>query len=133
MNLTKEEQAARMNADRFVCELIGIRLLDLGAGYAKVALDLKPIHLNGVGLVQGGVLFTMADFAFAAACNYSEENVVGVETSMSYIKSVREGTVYAEAREVSRTRSFTSCDVRVTDDKERLVALFRARGFVLRK
>lgn len=121
----------RMSADRFVCDLIGIRLIDAGVGYAKAELELKPIHLNGVGIVQGGLLFTIADYVFAAACNYSDEEVVGVETSISFIKSVRTGKIYAQGHEVSRTKSFACCEVRVTDEKERLLALFRGRGYIL--
>ncbi|MDO5565241.1 MAG: PaaI family thioesterase [Planctomycetia bacterium] len=127
----KQRHMDRMTSDRFVCDLIGIRLTDAGQGYAKAELELKPIHLNGVGIVQGGLLFTIADYVFAAACNYSEEEVVGIETTTSFIKSVRSGKIFAEGQEVSRTKSFTCCEVRVSDEKGRLLALFRGRGFIL--
>lgn len=126
----KERQLARMRADRFVCDLIGIRLTEVGPGWARAELDLTELHLNGVGIVQGGVLFTLADYAFAAACNYEQE-VVGIETSVSYIKAVKSGRIRAEAKEVTRTRKFAICEVQVFDDADRLLVLFRGRGYVL--
>lgn len=127
----KERHIARMTSDRFVCELIGIRLVDVDRGYAKAELELKPIHLNGVGIVQGGLLFTIADYVFAACCNYAEEAVVGIETSTSFLKSIRSGKIIAEGYEQSRTKHFACCEAKVTDEKSNLLALFRGRGFVL--
>lgn len=125
-------QIERMKKDRFICDLIGIELIEAGKGRAIATLDLRPDHLNGVGIVQGGVLFSLADYAFAAAANYAEE-VVGIETSISFLQSVKTGKIKADAVEISRTGRFTACQVRVTDDTDRLLAIFTGRGYVLKK
>ena len=117
--------------DKFICDLVGIKLDKTARGFARASLVLRENHLNGVGIVQGGVLFSIADYAFAAASNY-DENVVGVETSISFIRSVKSGTIYAEAEEVSRSRSFSVCRVRVFDENENLLAIMNCRGYVLR-
>ena len=126
-------QIERMKKDRFICDLIGIRLEEAGEGFARSSLLLREDHLNGVGIVQGGVLYSIADFTFAAAANYSEEGVVGVETTISFLKSVKGGTIYAEAKEIARSRSFSVCRVNVTDEKGNLLAIMNARGYVLRE
>lgn len=123
-------QMERMKKDRFICELIGIQLTEARPGYAKASLELRPDHLNGVGIVQGGVLYSIADYAFAAAANYAEP-VVGIETTVSFLKSVRTGTITAEAVEVARSRRFANCRVEVTDEKGRLLAVFSGRGYLL--
>jgi len=53
--------------DRFA-EYVGIELIELSAGKAKVQLKIEKKHLNGVDLVHGGTIFSLADFAFAVAC-----------------------------------------------------------------
>ena len=131
--LSREEHLSRMRKDRFVCDMLGVKLTDAGIGYAKAELTLNELHLNGVGIVQGGVLFTLADYTFAAACNYSQEAVVGIETSVSFLKSSRTGTIYAEAHEISRTKRFSVCSVQVTDENNNLLIQFMGRGYIIQK
>ena len=78
-------QIERMRKDRFIGGLIGIRLLEAGTGKARSSLELREDHLNGVGIVQGGVLYSIADFTFAAAANYAPEEVIGIETTFSFL------------------------------------------------
>ncbi|MDO4587693.1 MAG: PaaI family thioesterase [Planctomycetia bacterium] len=133
INFVQTDQLARMLKDRFVCDLIGIKLIEAGIGFAKAELEIRDIHHNGIGIVQGGVLFTIADYAFAAACNYAEDEVVGIETSVSFVKSVKSGKIIAEAQEVSRSNKFACCDVRVLNEKGELLTLFHGRGYLLPK
>ncbi len=126
------KQIEVMMKDKFICELIGIKLEETGKGFARAGLEIRENHLNGVGIVQGGVIYSIADYAFAAASNYSEEKVVGVDTSISFVRAVSGGRIYAEAEEVSRSRSFAVCRVRVFDGGGNLLAVMNARGYVLR-
>ena len=126
-----ERQRERMMADKFICNLLGVELVDAGVGTARAELTVKPEHMNGVGVCQGGVLFSLADFAFAAACNYAEEPVIGIEVSISYCKTVKSGKIVAEAKEISRTRSTTVAEMRVTDEAGTLLCVARGRGYVL--
>ena len=129
--LSRTSQIERMLKDKFICNLIGIKLEEAGKGHARSSLLLREDHLNGVGIVQGGVLYAIADYTFAAAANYSVEDVVGVETSISFLRSVKAGKIFADAEEVSRSRNFSVCTVRVTDESGKLLAMMNARGYLL--
>ena len=88
-------------------------------------MAVKPFHINGVGLVHGGALFTLADFAFAAAANSHEEVAVGINASISYLKAVKSGTLYAEAEEISNSRKISVYSIKITDEHDELVAMFQ--------
>ncbi len=131
MNLPKEELAQRFQKDRFATEVVGIEILDISEGYAKVKLNIEPRHHNAVGIVQGGVLFTLADFACAVAGNTQDERVVvSIESSISFLKPTQFGTLFAEARRISQSKSLMSFDVPVTNEDGEMVARFYGRGFV---
>lgn len=114
--------------DRFAAQA-GIELLEVREGYARARMKLGPSHLNGVDIVQGGAVFTLADLAFAAAANSHGEVAVAVDVSISFLRAASEGTLFAEATEVSRTKKLSTCLVRVTDDAGALVALFKGTAF----
>ena len=59
-----------LQGDKFAL-FAGVELLETGNGYAKARMEIKPMHLNGGGVCQGGAIFTLADLAFAAATNLS--------------------------------------------------------------
>ena len=128
----KSKQLAVVMNDKFICDLVGIKLEEADQGFARAGLDIRENHLNGVGIVQGGVLYSIADYAFAAASNYCGEKVVGVETSISFVRSVSGGRICAEAKEVSRSRSFSVCRVDVRDGDGNLLAIMNARGYIIR-
>lgn len=115
--------------DRFAATS-GVELVELGVGFGRAKLDIEPRHLNSVGIVQGGAIFTLADFAFAVACNSAGQVAVAVNMSLSCMKAVRSGTLFAEAREVSRSRRISTCSVRVTNENDELVALFQGTAYI---
>lgn len=108
----------------------GIRIEQLRPGYAKTAVTIEPRHLNAVGIVQGGAIFTLADLAFALACNSAGRVAVAVNTSLSFVKATRAGTLVAEAEEVARSRRISTCTVRVTNEEGELVALFQGTAYI---
>jgi acyl-CoA thioesterase len=116
--------------DKF-CEFIGIELLEVEEGRAKAKLDIKPHHLNGVGIVQGGAIFTLADFAFAAASNSHGTVAVSINANISNMTAVSTGTLYAEAREISKNHKIGTYTVDVTNEKGQVIAIFQ--GMVYRK
>jgi len=116
--------------DKF-CMFIGIELTEVSEGHAKAKLDIKEHHLNGVGIVQGGAIFTLADLAFAAASNSHGTVAVGINTSISYVTAVSGGTLYAEAREISVNHKIGTYTVDVTNEKGQMIAIFQ--GMVYRK
>ncbi len=116
--------------DRFA-ESIGIELLTVSLGYAKAKIDIKPEHLNGFRAVQGGVLFTLADLAMAAASNANGQLAVSINASINYIKSAYGTTIYAEAREVSSNPKLASYEVTISNDKNEVIATLQ--GLMYRK
>ncbi len=109
----------------------GIELLSAGDGAARAKMALHPHHWNGIGTAQGGAIFTLADFAFAAASNSRGAIAVAINVNISFLKAAKTGTLWAEAREISRNPKLASYTVEVKDDAGDVVALFQ--GMVYRK
>lgn len=105
-------------------ERVGLTILERRPGYAKGVIEVKPWHLNVLGVVHGGVLFTMADTvsgtAAAAGHDYAVPTVNG---SINYLKAGRNTTkLIAEAEEIKNGYNFSVVDCKVYDDKEALLA-----------
>jgi acyl-CoA thioesterase len=115
--------------DRFAASN-GMRLVELRPGFAKTSLAVEGRHLNNVGTVQGGAIFTLADFAFGAASKTGGKVAVAISTNLSFLKPTQSGMLYAEATEVSRSRKLSVCTVRVTNDAGELVALFQGTAYI---
>jgi acyl-CoA thioesterase len=106
-----------------------IELVSVSAGQARARMPLQPHHWNGLGTAQGGAIFTLADFAFAAASNSHGTVAVAVNVSITFMKSARTGTLWAEAREISRNHKLGTYTVEVKDDQGDLVALFQGMAY----
>lgn len=116
--------------DRFA-QHSGIELTEIAEGRAKARMTIRDSHLNGVNLVHGGAIFTLADLVFAAASNSHGTVAVAINASIWFVKAATQGTLYAEAAEVSRNPKLATYSIRVTDDAGEIVALFE--GMVYRK
>ena len=119
-----------MKNDKYA-ELSNLELISVSPGQARAKMTLHPHHLNGVGTVMGGAIFTLADFAFAAAANSHGTVAVAINVSISFLKAAKAGALWADAREISRNFKLGSYTVEVKDDQGELVALFQ--GMVYRK
>ena len=119
-----------MKGDKFA-DRCNIELLSVSPGQARAKMTLHPHHLNGLGTVMGGAIFTLADFAFAAASNSHGTVAVAINVSISFVKAATTGSLWAEAREISKNFKIGSYTVEVKDDQGDLVALFQ--GMVYRK
>ena len=109
--------------------LAGVELLEVGNGYAKARMEVKPEHLNGGGVCQGGALFTLADLAFAAATNSHARLTFSIDSSIHFFRSVSEGMLYAEAHEVFNHKRLANCEVRITTEAGALIATFNGTGY----
>jgi acyl-CoA thioesterase len=114
--------------DRFANES-GIRLLEVREGFARASMEVLPRHHNGVGTAQGGAIFTLADLVFAAAVNSHGTVAVAINVSISFIKAVSKGTLFAEGREIAQGPKLASCTVHVTDEQGTLVAVFQGLAY----
>ncbi len=116
--------------DAFAREL-GIELLEVSPGYARVKLELSKKHHNSFGTAHGGVIFTLADAAFAIAANSHGTLSMAINVSISYLKAVNEGTLYAEAKEISLNPKLGTYEVAVTTADGERIATFH--GMTYRK
>ena len=107
----------------------GIEIVDVGLGTARVQMDIGPQHMNGVNVVQGGAIFTLADLAFALAVNSHGTVAVAINVSISFVKAARSGKLYAQAQETSRNHKLATCQVEVTDEAGDLVATFQGLAY----
>jgi acyl-CoA thioesterase len=115
--------------DRFAAGA-GIELVEVREGFARARLTVEDRHLNSAGVIQGGAVFTLADFAFAVACNTHGTLALAVSTHIEFLRGARTGAVLtAEAREESCTRKISTCGIRVTDGDGNLVALFTGTAY----
>jgi acyl-CoA thioesterase len=106
-----------------------IELLAAGPGRATAKMTLHPHHLNGLKTVHGGAIFTLADFAFAVASNSHGTVAVALDVSIVFMKAATTGTLWAEAREASRTFKVGLYLVEVKDDAGDLVAQFQGLAY----
>jgi acyl-CoA thioesterase len=107
----------------------GVELLEAAPGQATAKMPVQEMHLNAGDMVQGGAIFTLADFAFAVAVNAYGNLAVSIETSIRYFKSVGSGTLFAEAKIVHLHKKLATFEVWVTNEDNELIALFTATAF----
>lgn len=114
--------------DRFAA-FAGVELLEAEKGYAKARMLLTPDHMNAVGVCQGGAVFTLADLVFAAVANNGMPPTLSVSANITYIRSAKEGYVYAEGREVVSHHRLPFIEVRVTDETGEVIAMVTSTGY----
>lgn len=116
--------------DRFAA-FVGAKLVEVKPGYAKAMLEISDKHLNAADIVQGGVTFTLADLAFAAASNSHGQVSLAVNTNISYFRPPKGKILVAEAKEISITNKLANYNIDVFDENREHIA--RLTGMVYRK
>lgn len=125
------EERARKSADALwesdaATQWMGMSLRSVGVGSAVVSLTVAPHHCNGHGTCHGGVIFSLADSAFAFACNSRNRVTVAQSNSITYLAPGRLGdTLVATAREVQLAGRSGVYDVQVADGDGAVIAEFR--------
>lgn len=113
-------------------ELLGIKVLDAKDGYAKLSMTVKKEHINIQRFTHGGVIFALADCAFAEATNYGDNKAVAVQVSINFVRPSEEGdTLVAEASRVSDGKTFSVYSVTVSKENKTL-ALFSGLAYKLK-
>lgn len=102
--------------------LLGMKLIELRTGYAKVELELKSEFNNWDGRAHGGLIVSLLDQAFGAALNTLERIYVAVQLNVNFIAPPTAQTLYAESTVLHRGRSLGVSEMAVTDSNGRLVA-----------
>ncbi len=109
---------------------LGLRLRKIDAGYSLVEMTLVPEMDNIFGMAHGGAIFSLIDEAFETASNSHGTVAVALQVSISYLKPPEAGsTLFAEAREVNRSRSVSHYEISVRDDKQGLIATSLAMAY----
>ena len=106
-----------------------IKLIEALNGKAKAEMEIKRDHLNSLGMVHGGAIFTLADLAFAAAANSHGNVSVAINANMSFMKAAYEGTLYAEAEEISLNPKIATYTVKIRDEKKDIIAIFQGMAY----
>ena len=107
---------------------LGMAIVDIRSGQATLAMTIRPDMVNGHNIAHGGFIFTLADSAFAFACNSHNERVVAAQGSITFIRPGKLGDrLIATAREVSKTGRSGIYDVRVTSG-DVVIAEFRGHS-----
>ena len=105
---------------------LGAELQEIGPVWAELAMTVAPHHLNGHGICHGGFIFTLADSAFAFACNSYNQITVAQENQITFLTPGKPGERLTEAcTEQARTGRSGVYDVVVTGEDGRKVALMR--------
>ncbi len=107
----------------------GIELVSVSPGQAVARMRIRPHHLHGLQVVEGGALFTLGDFTFAAASNSRGRVAVAINVSITFMKAATGGVLRAEARETSLNQKLGSYTVHITDEQGGLVAVFQGLAY----
>lgn len=128
--MKKEELLKRyFDRDGYV-KLSGIEMVEVTEEKAVIRAKIGQQHLNGNGFVQGGMLYTVADFAFAVLSNYLHPMTVTQGGQISYLRAAKTDTVTAVATETARAGHNTVSEVLLYDDRDTVVCICHFNGFV---
>lgn len=121
--------AASMWDDDQASQKLGMTIDHIAPGEAIMSMIVTPAMVNGHGTCHGGYIFTLADSAFAFACNTYNQNTVGQQAAITYIAPAFTGEkLRAEAREVSRRGRGGIYDVTVINPAGETIAIFRGHS-----
>ena len=118
-----------MQNDSF-SQWMGLEVLEVREGYSKVRMTIRKEMANGFGIVHGGLAFSLADSAFAFACNNRNNISVALDVTITFTKPVNIGDVLtAEAKENHNGRSIGVYLISITNQNNKQVAIFKGTCF----
>lgn len=130
--LARATAAAMFARDR-ASRAMGMRIAEMRAGYARMVMAVRDDMLNGHDVCHGGFIFTLADSAFAFACNSHNQNTVASGATIDFLAPARGGDeLTAEAHEQSLAGRTGVYDVVVTNQRGEKIAVFRGRSYRIR-
>jgi acyl-CoA thioesterase len=118
--------ADRLHAREGTSAALGVEIEEVREGYARIAMIVRKDMLNGKDITHGGMIFTLADTAFAYACNSRNVNTVAQSATVVFVAPGREGDrLVAEAREESQTGRSGVYAVKVRNQNGENIAVFQ--------
>ena len=128
-----EKSAEAMWGPDQASQFLGMQIAEIGEGTATLTMTVRPEFCNGHGICHGGLTFTLADSAFAFACNSRNQATVAQHNQISYLAPGREGDVpTAHAREVNLSGRSGLYGVTVTNQDAVVIAEFRGASRAIR-
>jgi acyl-CoA thioesterase len=130
---TAQQRAERAAAALFerdhASQALEMRLAAVRPGWARVVMRVRADMVNGHGVCHGGIVFALADSAFAFACNSHNESTVAAAASIDFLSGARAGDeLTAEASELWRSRRSGIYEISVCNQRGECIALFRGRS-----
>ena len=122
-----------MQTDQF-SKWLAIEILEIKDGYSKLTMIVRKEMINGFGTAHGGIAFSLADSAFAFACNSDGKMTVALDVSISYPKAVKENDIlFAEAKQITKTNRTGLYLIEIKNQHNELVALFKGTCYKTEK
>src|SRR6478735_3710936 len=119
-----------MMENDYFSQWMQVKVLDISEGYSKIQMVIRKEMVNGFGIVHGGIPFSLADTAFAFACNNRNNLSVALDVTITFTKAVNVGDVLtAEAKEFHNGRSTGVYQIIVSNQNNEQIALFKGTCF----
>jgi acyl-CoA thioesterase len=124
------EVVRKMMKDDLFSQWLGIQVIDIREGYSLIRMTIRDEMVNGFGVIHGGIAFSLADSAFAFACNNRNNLSLALDVSITFNKALKPGDVItAEAKELHNGRSTGLYLITVLNEQNEQVALFKGTCF----
>lgn len=124
----------KLNNDDHFARGIGAQLTEIREGYARAELTVEERHLNGAGVCQGGVFYTLADLAFAAVANSRGVLTLGISNTITFIKSAQlNDLLIAQCTETVDHHRLPYCDIKITNQNGDILAVMTGLAYRLNK
>lgn len=127
--MNTEEAKKFFENDKFVKE-VGIKIEKAEAGDATCSLQIEDWHMNAANAVQGGAIYTLADFTFAVAANCFDKITVTLNNNIEYIKKATEGKLIAHSVLTKMSKKVCFYKTEVVNDKGELIACLNTVGYI---
>jgi acyl-CoA thioesterase len=129
-NQVASETVSKMMQEDLFSQWLGIEVLETKEGYCRLQMPLRKEMVNGFGIIHGGITFSLADSAFAFACNSRNNLSVALDVTITYTKAANPGDILtAEAKEMHNGKNTGVYLITVTNQLGEQVALFKGTCF----
>ena len=116
----------KMMTDDLFSQWLGISIIEIAEGYSKIKMTVRPEMMNGLGIVHGGIAFSLGDSCFAFACNNRNVLSVALDTSINFLKPVHVADeLTAEAKELHNGKSTGLYHITITNQNNHVIAVFK--------
>ena len=126
--MTLDEAIKYFSHDRFAMDVTGIVIEDVAEDYSKVSLVVHDKHLGARDHLMGGVLYTMADFAFAVATNTPDHFTMTSSSNINYLRQPKDDRIIAECKCIKNGHRTCLFETRIADGQGNLLAVVTTNG-----